>query len=90
MPSDKLTKSAINALESEEKMYRRFDGGGLYVQVEPNGARYWRLAYRFDGKPKTLSFGKWPEVDLLTARKKRDAAKDELRAGRDPGAASKA
>jgi integrase len=89
MASDKLTKSAINALESREKMYRVFDGGGLFVQVEPNGGRYWRMAYRFNGKPKTLSFGKWPEVDLRTAREKRQAAKVELRAGRDPGATAK-
>lgn len=89
MATDKLTKSAINALETREKMYRVFDGGGLYIQVEKTGSKLWRMAYRFDGKPKTLSFGRWPDVDLRTAREKRQAAKDELRAGRDPGAIAK-
>lgn len=86
MPSNKLTKDAIGRLKPQEKPFRRSDGEGLYLQIDPNGGRYWRMAYRFDGKQKTLSFGTWPRVDLLTARKKRDAAKDELRAGRDPGA----
>lgn len=30
------------------------DGGGLFLLVQPNGAKYWRLAYRFAGKQKTL------------------------------------
>lgn len=101
MASNKLTKQKIERelkrAKSEEKTLRVFDGGGLYLQVEPNGSCYWRMAYRFKGTKadpnkvgaKTLAFGKWPDVDLLTARKKRDAAKDELRAGRDPGAAFK-
>lgn len=98
MPTNKLTKELISALKKKSKesgkTLRLADGGGLYLQAEPRGL-YWRMSYRvFDAAPKagdprvvqkTLSFGVWPEVDLLTARKKRDAAKDELRAGRDPG-----
>ncbi len=89
MASNKLTKDRIARIKPEERMKRYADGEGLYLQVEPSGARYWRMAYRFDGKQKTLAFGKWPDVDTLAARKKRDAAKDELRAGRDPGASFK-
>lgn len=38
------------------------------------------------GKPrqKTLTFGSYPPVSLLEARKERDAAKKLLRDGRDP------
>jgi hypothetical protein len=38
------------------------DGGGLYLEVTPNGARYWRLAYRFAGKQKLLAIGVYPKV----------------------------
>jgi len=89
MAANKLTKDRIGRLKPKAKTYRVADGEGLYIQVEPNGGLYWRLAYRFGGKQKTLAFGKWPDVDALAARKKRDAAKDELRAGRDPGASFK-
>ena len=44
------------------------DGHGLYLHVTAKG-RYWRAAYRFDGKQKTASFGVYPRVSL----------KDELR-----------
>lgn len=33
------------------------DGQGLALWVMPNGAKYWRLAYRFNGKQKTLALG---------------------------------
>jgi integrase len=79
-----LTKGEIEKLKPNT---RRSDGEGLYIQCEPTGRKFWRMAYRFEGKQKTLSFGRWPDVDAITARKRRDAAKDELRAGRDPGAA---
>jgi integrase len=86
-PTTPLTKGEIdNKLKPKAATYRRADGQGLYLQIEPTGGKYWRMAYRFAGKQKTLSFGRWPDVDLIAARKKREAAKDELRAGRDPGA----
>jgi len=85
MASNKLNETAIRRMKFRTQSYRVADGEGLYLQIEPNGSRYWRMAYRFGGKQKTLAFGIWPDVDLIAARKKREAAKDELRAGRDPG-----
>lgn len=91
MSTNKLTKAQISKLKSdaksEGKTKRLADGGGLYLQAEPNGGLYWRMAYRV-GKPpkqKTLSFGVWPDVDVDAAREKRRLAKIELKAGRDPG-----
>ncbi|WP_139769888.1 tyrosine-type recombinase/integrase, partial [Salmonella enterica] len=66
------------------------DGGGLYLQVEPNGSRYWRMKYRFAGKEKRLSFGVYPTVTLADARQKREDAKKLLVAGEDPGEVKKA
>lgn len=68
----------------QEKTYRLYDEQGLYLEVQPNGGRYWRLKYRFLGREKRLAFGVYPEVGLLDARKKRDEARTQLAAGHDP------
>ncbi|MDQ0977341.1 hypothetical protein QFZ45_000519 [Pseudomonas synxantha] len=34
----------------QNKPYRLYDEQGLYLEVQPNGGRYWRLKYRFLGK----------------------------------------
>ncbi|WHZ12093.1 MAG: Integrase [Burkholderiaceae bacterium] len=60
------------------------DGGGLYLHVTGAG-KYWRMAYRFAGKQKTLAFGVYPAVSLAKARKARDKARELLAEGLDPG-----
>ena len=54
------------------------------------GAKYWRLAYRFAGKQKTLALGVYPEVSLSDARERREAARKVLANGADPSAVRKA
>ncbi|EIP90353.1 prophage CP4-like integrase [Burkholderia humptydooensis MSMB43] len=61
----------------------------MFLLVQPNGAKYWRLSYRFLGKQKTLALGVYPAVTLATARKKRDEAREQIAAGVDPGEAKK-
>lgn len=65
------------------------DGGGLYLHVQPDGARYWRLKYRFLGKEKLLALGVYPVVSLADARERREDAKKLLAAGKDPGLAKR-
>lgn len=72
-----------------DRPYKLSDGGGLYLLVQPNGSRYWRLAYRFLGKQKLLAFGVYPEVSLAEARERRDAARKLLASGIDPSQAKK-
>ena len=62
------------------------DGGGMYLLVKAAG-KYWRMNYRFAGKRRTLALGIYPEVPTIKARKKREAARELLAAGIDPGAA---
>ena len=50
------------------------------------GGRLWRLKYHFAGKEKVLALGKYPEVGVVEARRKRNAAREVLDEGRDPGA----
>ncbi|MGC9159342.1 MAG: Arm DNA-binding domain-containing protein [Terracidiphilus sp.] len=30
-----------------DKPYKLSDGGGLYLEVDPSGGKYWRFKYRF-------------------------------------------
>ncbi|TLS67839.1 DUF4102 domain-containing protein [Mariprofundus erugo] len=60
------------------------DGGGLYLLIKPSG-RYWKLAYRFGGKQKSLALGVYPDVGLDAARERREAAKRLLASNIDPG-----
>ena len=41
-----LTDSAIKALGRGERLLRKTDGGGLYLEVCPRGSKVFRLAYR--------------------------------------------
>lgn len=82
-----LTDLEIKSLTSSGKPLKKADGGGLFLLVEANGSKLWRLSYRFAGKQKTLSGGRYPHVKLGAARKWRDQAKELLAAGIDPSAA---
>lgn len=80
-----LSDAACRNAKGRDKPYKLADGEGLYLQVQPNGTRAWRLAYRFGGKQKTLALGVYPHVSMADARERRAAAKRDLAAGRDPG-----
>lgn len=81
----KLTARQVDTSKAKDKPYKLSDGGGLYLLVNPNGARYWRLKYRVAGKEKSLALGVYPDVSLADARQKRAEAKKVLAAGGDPG-----
>lgn len=80
-----LTDAAVRRAKPADKPVRLFDGRGLYLEVMPNGSRYWRQKYRFEGKERRLAHGVYPEVSLAAAREKCDAARKLLAAGVDPG-----
>jgi integrase len=62
----------------------------MYLLVKPDGGRYWRMNYRFDGKQRTLALGVYPTVTLAEARQRREDARRLLANGTDPGAAKRA
>jgi integrase len=84
-----LTVLSIKNAKPQAKAYKLSDERSLFLLVMPNGAKYWRLRYRFLGKQKTLALGVWPEVGLAEAREKRDAARKMVEEGRDPCAEKK-
>lgn len=85
-----LTVKEIEAAKPKDKPFKLSDGEGLYLEVMPNGSRYWRLKYRFGGKEKRLALGVYPDVRAPEAREKAKAARGLLRAGTDPSVQRKA
>ncbi len=84
-----LTAMQVKSAKEMDKPQKLSDGGGLYLLVQPNGAKYWRLDYRFAGKRKTLAVGVYPDVSLSEARERREAARKVLANGADPSAVKK-
>ena len=84
MSAKALTAIVATKAQPRERSYKVADGGGLYLEVMPNGAKYWRWKYRFGGKEKRLAFGVFPEVSLAEARERRDVERARLRDGNDP------
>jgi hypothetical protein len=80
-----LTNAQIRNAKRTEKPWKVADGGGLDLLVAPNGGRYWRYNYRFNGKQTTLSLGVYPDVTLAMARSRHQRARQLLADAIDPG-----
>lgn len=85
-----LTDPAVRNLKALDKPYKKADGGGLFLLVNPSGAKWWRLKFRVHGREKLLSLGTYPETSLAHAREQREEARALLARGIDPGAHRKA
>jgi integrase len=79
-----LNDTKLRSLKSRDEPYSISDGNGLYIEIRPTGAKYWRQNYRYNGKQKKLAHGKYPLVSLAEAREMRDQALKELHSGSDP------
>ncbi|MEG1201702.1 MAG: Arm DNA-binding domain-containing protein [Comamonas sp.] len=79
--SDTFVKQAKHSGKSAGDKHS--DGGGLYLHIKSAG-KYWRMAYRFGGKQKTLALGVYPAVTLAQARRRRDDARAKLAESVDP------
>ena len=79
-----LNDTLIRGLKAEARARKYSDGGGLFLFIPTNGSKLWRMAYRFEGKSKLLSFGDYPTLSLKDARERREAAKKLLAQGIDP------
>lgn len=83
--TDPLSDSACRSAKPTDRAYKLFDGDGLYLLVQPNGRKGWRLRYvKPDGREGLTSFGNYPVVGLADARNKRLEAKRMLAEGIDP------
>lgn len=80
----RLNDTMIRNAKPEAKPLKLFDGDGLYLLVQPNGSRWWRMKYYFRGTEKTLSVGVYPEISLKQARERRKDIREQVAAGIDP------
>ncbi|MCE4351997.1 integrase arm-type DNA-binding domain-containing protein [Xanthomonas hortorum pv. cynarae] len=87
-----LSDTAIRKAKPAGKPLKLADGGGLYLLLKPDGARWWRWDYRrpVTGKRNTLSLGTYPDTGLADARERQAHARKLLAAGIDPGEQRKA
>ena len=90
MAENLLSASFIAKIKPIAKTFKLSDGGGLVLEVRPNGAKYWRWRYTFDGKEKMLSLGVYPATSLADARQRRNDARTTLSTNTDPSEARKA
>lgn len=63
---------------------------GLYLVIQPTGAKSWALRYRHRGKPKKLTLGRWPVMGVAAAREAATEALNKVDQGSDPSAEKKA
>ena len=85
-----LTDTSVRQTRPGLANYKLSDARGLFLLIQANGCRYWRLKYRYAGKEKLLALGVYPEVSLRDARAAADEARRHLRSGVDPGELRKA
>jgi integrase len=84
MARGNLDAKTIEGAKPRAKKYRLSDGGGLLLEVTPNGAKVWLCRVTVAGKRRDHGLGGWPMVPLAEARRQALAARAEARKGRDP------
>lgn len=85
-----LSEMQVKNAKPKDKPYKLADGGGLYLEVLPTGAKLWRMKFRqANGKEGKLAFGVYPDTTTAAARDKRDTARKQLAAGIDPAQAKR-
>lgn len=86
----KLNDTKCKNLKPTNKTQKKSDGQGLYMMVTPSGSKIWHFIYRYQNKPSTISFGKYPAVSLSEARRLAMQARALLAQGLNPSAVKKA
>jgi integrase len=81
-----LTDTTVRSAKPGAKPRKLADERGLYLLLNPNGSKLWRLKYRVGGKEKVLALGSYPEVTLGRARDLREDARRKIANGIDPSA----
>lgn len=80
-----LTDTKARNAKPIDKPYQMQDGQGLYLDVRPSGAKFWR--YRYWPSPKKagiFTIGEYPSVSLAEARREREWAREQVKQGLNP------
>ena len=84
-----LTAVQINAAKPAAKAYKLADSGGLYLLVQPSGAKLWRYKFRLGGVEGVDALGRFPEVTLAQARQAHGESRRLVAQGINPVLARK-
>ncbi|WP_054301039.1 site-specific integrase [Gemmobacter sp. LW-1] len=82
-----LTPKGVEAAKPDPDKRREMADpalSGLYLVIQPSGAKSWALRYRFGGKPAKLTLGRWPLMGLAEARAAASEAIDKIERGKNP------
>ncbi len=93
MRKRKLTVASVEKMRANPtKRIEVPDGvvAGLYLMVTPRGVKSWVVRYRHRGRPRKLTLGRYPTIELVDARRKARDALEAVEAGEDPAAAKQA
>jgi integrase len=82
-----LTNRSIELIKPTAERREVPDGllSGLYLIIQPSGAKSWAVRYRHHGRPCKHTLGRYPAINLAAARKLASAALRTVAEGRDPG-----
>lgn len=86
-----FTTKVVENLKPTSQRQEIADPGltGLYLVIQPSGAKSWAVRYRYAGKPKKLTLGKWPIMGVAKARAAASEALEAIENGQDPAAEKK-
>jgi len=76
-----LTAKIIESAKAKDTQYKLSDSHGLYLVITPRSVKSWRCNYKQDGKHKTHTFGRYPDISLAKARLLNSEFKDSLAQG---------
>jgi integrase len=85
-----LTDAKIRNTKQGVRPIKLTDGGGLYLEVRPTGAKLWRYRYRIAGKENLFAIGEYfadrcgEHISLDDARRERDKARALVKQGIHP------
>ncbi|MGB8609068.1 Arm DNA-binding domain-containing protein, partial [Bradyrhizobium sp.] len=80
-----LTDAAVRKRKPDQrKRTELHDGHGLYLVIQPSGAKSWAYRYRVGGKSRKYTLGSFPGIDVGEARKLASTASVQVQRGGDP------
>lgn len=80
----KLTETIIKKFETPAEVEKKFDGGGMYLELKKTGQKTFRYKFYFQGEEKNITLGVYPETSLETAREKHLHYRKQLKEGHNP------
>ena len=79
-----LTDAKIRNTKPGPRPIKLADGGGLYLEVRPTGAKLWRFRYRIAGKENVFAIGDYPRIALAEVRAEHGKARALVKQGIHP------